>query len=69
GTPEILFLNKKVSYDGNPSSFISSYLCRNFLPQLIVCENVPHNNNGHKCIKSKMYNELLNNIYTDTLYT
>jgi len=53
--PEILFFNKRVSYDGNPSSFGSCYICRNLLPKQIICEALPHNNTGKYYVPSGMY--------------
>lgn len=41
---QFLFLNKRISFDGNPSSFNCSYVCRNLLPKTVIFTNVEHNN-------------------------
>lgn len=37
---QLLMFNKKSTFDGNPSSFNSSYFCYNFLPKDIICEKL-----------------------------
>jgi len=61
--PELMFFNKRVSYDGNPSSFASCYICRDFLPQKLICEPLEHNNVGKYFKKSDMYNEFISQNY------
>jgi hypothetical protein len=52
-----MFFNKRVSYDGNPSSFGSCYVCRHFLPQKIICQRIMNNNTDKHFIPSAMYSE------------
>jgi hypothetical protein len=54
--PEIMFFDKRVSFNGKPSSFGSCYVCRNFLTQKIICHSLPHNNTGKNFIGSRMMN-------------
>jgi len=51
---QLLMFNKKCTFDGNPSSFNSSYFCKDILPKQIICENIEIN-----YIKSKMCNDLV----------
>jgi len=53
--PELLFFNKRVSFDGNPSSFGSHYICRNLLPRKLICESLENNNAGKYFVPSGMY--------------
>ena len=53
--PQILFFNKRVSYDGGGSTFGSCYVCRDFLPKQILCEPLPHNNTGRHFVPSGMF--------------
>lgn len=43
---QLLIVDKKVSFNGDTSSFNSSYFCRNFLPNDLMFEHLPHNNTG-----------------------
>jgi hypothetical protein len=52
---EMMFVNKRVSYDGHPSSFGSMYVCRDFLMNDIECVRIPHNNANKDFVPSRMY--------------
>ncbi len=52
---QVLFTNKRISYDGNPSSFGSGYVCRNFLPSDFMFASLPNNNTGKNCELSRMH--------------
>lgn len=41
---QLLIFDKKVSFDGNPSSFNSSYFCYNFLPNDLMFYHLDNNN-------------------------
>lgn len=41
---QLLIVNKKVSFDGNASSFNSSYFCWNMLPKDIIFTHIDNNN-------------------------
>ena len=43
---QLLIVDKKVSYDGNTSSFNTSYFCNGILPNDIICTHLEHNNTG-----------------------
>lgn len=43
---QLLIPDKKVSFDGNTSSFCSAYFCKSFLYQDLIFENIKHNNTG-----------------------
>ena len=51
---QLLIMDKKVSYDGNTSSFNSSYFCKDMLPTDIIFHHLPHNNTKVNFIGSKM---------------
>lgn len=51
---ELLIVDKKVSFNGNVSSFNSSYFCNGFLDNQIVFTHLPHNNTGKNFIISRM---------------
>ena len=51
---QLLIVDKKVSFNGNTSSFNSSYFCRNFLPQQIIFAHLKHNNVGKNFKPSRM---------------
>jgi hypothetical protein len=51
---ELLIFDKKVSFDGNTSSFNTSYFCRNVLKDKLQFYNLPHNNTGKNFVGSKM---------------
>ena len=50
--PKIQFIipDKKVSFDGNTSSFSSGYVCYDFIDHTIFC-HLPHNNTGNNFSK------------------
>jgi hypothetical protein len=52
---ELLIVDKKVSFNGNTSSFNTSYFCNKMLPQGIIFSHLEHNNSGKNYIPSKMY--------------
>jgi hypothetical protein len=56
---ELLFVNKRVSFNGSPSSFGSGYVCRDFLKNDVEFVRIPHNNANYKFEPSRMYNEVL----------
>jgi len=49
---ELLIFDKKVSFDGNTSSFNCSYFCNGILPKSIVFYHIPNNNTGDNFIPS-----------------
>lgn len=51
---QLLIVDKKVSFNGNTSSFNNSYFCRNFLPQQIIFAHLKHNNSGKNFKPSRM---------------
>ena len=51
---QLLIVDKKVSFDGNTSSFNNSFFCYNILPNDLVFEHLEHNNSGVNFIPSKM---------------
>lgn len=51
---QLLIVDKKVSFDGNTSSFNSSYFCYNLLPKDIIFEHLEHNNTKEKFKRSRM---------------
>jgi hypothetical protein len=53
--PDILFFNKRVSFNGNPTAFGSCFVSRGILPKQIICYSIPHNNTGVNFMRSKMY--------------
>jgi len=53
---QLLIFDKKVSYDGNTSSFNTSYFCRNALPKDLIFHSLPHNNTNKNYTSSRMYN-------------
>jgi hypothetical protein len=53
---QLLIPNKRVSFDGNPSSFCSGYFCKDFLPRQLMFVSLPHCNSGKNYIPSRMYN-------------
>ncbi len=54
---QVLFTNKRISYDGNPSSFGSGYVCRDFLPNDFMFAELSDNNVGKYFEKSRMNKE------------
>jgi hypothetical protein len=54
---EILFFDRRVSFDGNPSSFGSCFVCNDMLMNDIEFEKLPHNNVGKNFVPSSMYSK------------
>jgi hypothetical protein len=52
---QLLFFDKRVSFNGNPSSFGSCYVCRDILPKDLVFEHLDNCNSGDNYIPSRMY--------------
>jgi len=52
---QLLIVDKKVSFDGNTSSFNNSYFCSKFLPKDLMFRHLEHNNSGKNYTKSNMY--------------
>jgi hypothetical protein len=52
---ELLFFDRRVSYDGNPSSFGSCFVCNDMLTSDVKYAKLPHNNAGKYFIPSSMY--------------
>jgi len=53
---QILSFDRRVSFDGNPSSFMSGYFCYKFLSNNLIFEKLANNNAGKYHIPSQMYN-------------
>jgi len=51
---QILSFDRRISFDGNPSSFMSGYFCRNLLPKNLIFEKLENNNAKQYFIGSKM---------------
>jgi hypothetical protein len=51
---QLLIVDKKVSFDGNTSSFNTSYFCNNILPQAIIFEHLENNNSNKHFKRSSM---------------
>lgn len=51
---QILGFDKRVSFDGNPSSFASGYICDRFLPSDCIFKHLPHCNSGKDFVPSRM---------------
>jgi hypothetical protein len=43
---QLMIFDKKVSFNGNTSSFNTSYFCRNLLDKDLIFEHLPDNNSG-----------------------
>ncbi len=56
---ELLIVDKKVSFDGNTSSFNSSYFCSNVLPKSLIFHGLEHNNSNKFYTPSRMYNDMI----------
>lgn len=54
---ELLIVDKKVSFDGNTSSFNSSFFCKGVLPSDLIFCNLEHNNSNRFYTASRMYND------------
>lgn len=51
---QLLIPDKKVSYDGNTSSFNSSYFCNGVLPRDLIFRHLEHNNTRKNFVGSRM---------------
>lgn len=51
---QMLIPDKRVSFDGNPSSFCSGYVCKDFLNRDLEFCHLPHCNSGKDFIPSRM---------------
>jgi len=54
---QLLIVDKKVSFDGNTSSFNNSYFCSKFLPRDLMFVHLDHNNSGKNYKPSRMYGD------------
>jgi len=54
---QLLIVDKKVSFDGNTSSFNNSFFCRGLLPRDLMFTHLEHNNSGVNFIGSGMTND------------
>jgi hypothetical protein len=52
---QLLIVDKKVSFDGNTSSFNNSYFCWGMLPKDIIFHHLEHNNSGKNYTPSGTY--------------
>jgi len=52
---QILSFDRRVSYNGSPSSFMSCYFCHDFLQRDLIFERLEHNNAKKKFTPSRMY--------------
>lgn len=52
---QLLIPDKKVSFNGNTSSFNTAYFCHNMLPKDVVFCHLEHNNSGKNFTRSSMY--------------
>lgn len=59
---QLLIVDKKVSFDGNTSSFNTSYFCHKMLPQGIVFEHLEHSNAGRHYNPSRMLDDYYHEI-------
>ena len=55
---ELLIVDKKVSYDGNTSSFNTSYFCKAILPRELIFCALKHNNSNKFFTPSRMYTDM-----------
>ena len=51
---QLLIVDKKVSFDGNTSSFNTSYFCSGILPKDLMFEHLEHNNSKKYFVESRM---------------
>jgi len=52
---QLLIVDKKVSFDGNTSSFNNSYFCSKFLPRDLMFHHLEHNNSNKNYKPSSLY--------------
>jgi hypothetical protein len=67
---QILIPDKRVSFDGNASSFCSGYFCKDFLDRDLLFCHVPHRNTGKDHTPSRMTRTMKTRIRQtkDTLF-
>ena len=51
---QMLIPDKRVSFDGNPSSFCSGYVCKGFLERDLEFCHLSHCNSGKDFVPSRM---------------
>jgi len=56
---ELLVVDKKVSFDGNTSSFNTSYFCKDVLPKELIFCGLNHNNSNRFFTPSRMYEDMV----------
>jgi hypothetical protein len=54
---QILFVDKRISFTGNWSSFSSCYICKGILSQDLIFEKIAHNNTNQYYVPSRMYRD------------
>lgn len=54
---QLLIPDKRVSFDGNPSSFCSAFFCKDFLPSSLEFCHLEHCNSGKDFTPSRMLTE------------
>jgi methylase of polypeptide subunit release factors len=54
----LLIPDKRVSFDGNPSSFCSGYICKDILPKDLIFTKMKNCNSGKNFIPSRMIESL-----------
>jgi hypothetical protein len=52
---QLLIVDKKVSFDGNTSSFNNSYFCYKLLPKDLMFAHLEHNNANKNYKPSRLY--------------
>lgn len=53
---QLLIVDKRVSFNGKPSSFNSSFICSNdFLPRDLIFVHIKNNNAKNNYVPSRMY--------------
>jgi len=55
---ELLIVDKKVSFDGNTSSFNSSFFCKGVLPRELIFCSLEHNNSNKFYMASRMHTDI-----------
>ena len=55
---QLLIPDKKVSFDGNTTSFNSCYFCYNVLPKDLIFVHLKDNNSNSNYLPSRMYQEM-----------
>lgn len=56
---QLLIVDKKVSYDGNTSSFNSSYFCNKMLPRDLMFTHLEHNNSRKNFVPARRMAEMM----------